>query len=444
MLNAVMLPGAKAGAASAERLSRAGRLFISVMLIVILEGAVRKWLASSMTLPLVLTRDVLALYAVYYAFSRGHLYQHKRMSLVLLTWSCAVAMWGMLQLILGESNPTLFLIGLRFWLLYLWFACAVAASMTEYDYRVAVKTALWALLLMGPLAILQHLSAPQAFINTEVDSEGGDVFEVAVGVVRTTGTFSFTVGYTTFVALCAPLVLLMLESRKRTAGQRLFSLLVLAAFVAGSIVSGARSTVLFSGGMLGLYLVGSVLLAPGRRKGIALLALVFIVLMLGLFLYIFQGAVEATQERFKVASEAEDMLGRIATIFIGEPEIYKRFTWTGFGVGLGSNLANYVQSGDTSFFTLAETETGRTLLEGGVLGYAFAALKALISIVAVTKASFQAVRTRTMFPVLVWLTIAFAMFSWSYVGQLSINALFSLLFVLGLLTFKYPNFRVFG
>ena len=331
MLSSAALPAASARAVSAERLSRAGRLFITVMLIVILEGAVRKWVASGMTLPLVLTRDVLALYAVYYAFSRGHLHRHQGMILILLAWSCCVVMWGMLQLILGESNPTLFLIGLRFWLLYIWFACAVTASMTEHDYRVAVKAALWALLLMGPLAIVQHFSAPGALINTEVDSEGGDVFEVTQGVVRTTGTFSFTVGYTTFVALCAPLVLLMLESRKRTGKQRLFSLLVLGAFVAGSIVSGARSTILFSGGMLGLYLVGSVLLAPGRRKGIALFALVFIVLMLGLFLYIFQGAVEATQERFRVAGEAEDTLGRIATIFIGEPEIYKRFTWTGFG-----------------------------------------------------------------------------------------------------------------
>ena len=103
-----------------------------------------------------------------------------------------------------------------------------------------------------------------------------------------------------------------------------------------------------------------------------------------------------------------------------------------------------MQTGDRSFFALAETETGRTLLEGGVLGYAFAALKAFIAVVAVTKASRQAMRTRTMFPLLVWLTMASALFTWSYVGQLSINALFAVLFVLGLLTFKYPNFRVFG
>lgn len=444
MLNAAMLPSAGSGVAGAARLSRLGQLFIAVILIVILEGAVRKWLSSAMTLPLVLARDVLAVYAVYYAFIRGHLHRNKGTSLVLLAWSCCVGMWGMLQLILGESNPQVFLIGLRFWLLYIWFACAITASMTEHDYRVAVKTVLWTLIVMGPLVVVQHLSPPGARINTQVDSQESDVFVVALGVVRTTGTFSFTAGYTTFLELCAPLVLLILESRKRTSGQRLFSLMALGAFLAGSIVSGSRSAILFSGGMLGVYLLGSVFLAPGRRKGIALLAIVFIVLMLGLFLYLFQGAVEATQERFQMASEAEDFVGRLASIFIGEPDVYKRFTWIGHGVGLGSNLANYVQGGDRTVFALAETEAGRTLLEGGLLGYLFAALKIGVVIAGMTKSTFQALRTRTMFPVLVWLAISFAMFSWSYVGQLSINALFGVLFALGLLTFKYPNFRVFG
>lgn len=442
-MNVATLPGARAQAVRGERLSRAGRLFISVMLIVILEGAVRKWLSSSMTLPLVLARDVLAVYAVYYAFSRGHLHRNKGISLVLLAWSCGVVMWGMLQLILGESNPKVFVIGLRFWLLYIWFACAVAASMTEHDYRVAVKTALWSLLLMGPLVVVQHLSPPGARINTEVDNDEGDVFTVAFGVVRTTGTFSFTAGYAAFMALSAPLVFLMLEAKKRNFRERLLALLVLGAFVGNSIVSGSRATVIFSGAMLALYLLGNLFLSPGRRKGIALLATVFIVLILGLFLYIFQGAVEATQERFVVAAASEGFLGRVATFFVGESEIYQRFKWQGFGVGLGSNLAAYVTTGE-AFFTLAESETGRLLLEGGLLGYLFMALKTFIVVVAMTKSILLAMRARTMFPVLVWVTISLAMFSWSYIGQLSINALFGVLLVLGLLVFRYPNFRLFA
>ena len=129
MLNAATFPAV--GAASTTTLTRAGRLFISVMLMVILEGALRKWLSSSLTLPLVLARDALAVYTIFYALSRGHLHRQKDVTIFLLAWSCCVVMWGMLQLILGESNPKVLLIGLRFWLLYIWFACAVTASMSE-------------------------------------------------------------------------------------------------------------------------------------------------------------------------------------------------------------------------------------------------------------------------------------------------------------------------
>ena len=427
----------------AERLSRSGRLFVWTALIVILEGAVRKWGSSALTLPLVLSRDALAFYMVLHAFTQGHLRRHNGPALILLWWSCCVIVWGLIQLMLGESNFEVFLIGLRFWLLYAWFAVAAAASMTEYDFRFAIKLALWALLFMAPLVVIQHFSPPGARINTEIDTEVEAIFIVVQGVVRTTGTFSFTAGYTTFVALCTPLVLLMLESRKRKSRQRLLAFAVLGAFVVCSIVSGSRSTVLLSGGMLGIYFLGNIMLAPGRRKVLALVILIVTVLMLGLFLYLFRDAVESTQQRFEAASQVEDFASRVLTIFIGEPEVYKRFTWLGSGVGLGSNLANYVTSGDRSFFALAETETGRTLLEGGLLGYAFVALKVIVAVAVLLKGVLLALRTRAIFPVLMWLTVVFAMFSWSYVGQLSINALFGLLLAFGLLCFRYPTLRVF-
>lgn len=430
-----------AAPARADRLTRVGRLFIAVMMIIILEGAFRKWLSSSLTIPLVLGRDMVAVYIIFYAFAHGRM--RRNGTFVLLAWSCCVAMWGMLQLMLGESAPGVLLIGLRFWLLYVWFAYAASVCMSEYDYRVAVKVLLWTLLLMGPLVILQHFSPAGARINTEIDTEEGDIFTVSRGIVRTTGTFSFTVGYTAFVALCSPLVLLMLESRKRTPKQRLFAVLVLGAFMAGTIVSGSRGTILLSGAILGLYLLGSVVLAPGKRKGIALFATIFIVLTLGLFLYLFQGAVEVTQERFEVASQSEDFVERFANTFIGEPQIYERFHWLGYGIGLGSNLATYVQSGDRTFFSLAETEPGRILLEGGLLGYVFIALKVSVGFVGTIKSVAQAFKTRTMFPVLLWLTLFIAIFTWTYIGQLTINAIAGVLLALGFLTFKYPKLRIF-
>src|SRR6476620_11444108 len=101
----------------ATRLSTVGRLFISVLLIVILEGAIRKWVSGSATLPLVLLRDLLVVFTVVRAFVRGDMHRQPQLIQVLAIWSCCVIGWGLLQLVLGESNFAVFLIGLRFWLL---------------------------------------------------------------------------------------------------------------------------------------------------------------------------------------------------------------------------------------------------------------------------------------------------------------------------------------
>lgn len=432
------------GSARAAKLTRVGRLFIAVMLVVVLEGAVRKWVSAGLTLPLILLRDSLALYAIYYAFINGHLHRQKNLSAALLAWSCCVLGWGMLQIVLQESTPLVLLVGLRFWLLYIWFAFAVSASMTEHDYRSAIRVVLVALLMMSLLVVAQHFSPPGAFINTEVDSNEDEIFLVAVGVVRTTGTFSFTLGFTTFMALCAPLVMLAIEAQKRNHRQRFAALLIFIAFVIGSAVSGSRSTVIFSGAILGSYVLGNLLVAPGSRKGPALLSAIVIVLTLCVFLYVFQDAVDATQERFEAAADAEDFVDRLLTMFIGEPAVYKAFSWLGSGLGLGSNLANYVTTGDRGMFRLAETEAGRTLLEGGLLGYLYIALKIFVIVAAFTKGIALAVRTKLVYPVVIWLTIGVALLTWPSIGQLSVNAFFGILVVFGLLAFKYPKLKLFA
>jgi len=431
-------------AAGVERLTRSGRIFIAVLLIVVLEGALRKWLSSSLTLPLVLTRDALALYAIAHAFMQGHLHRYGIVSRILLAWSCCVFVWGMLQLIMGENETMVLLIGFRFWLLYVWFAFAVTASMSEHDYRVAIKTILWILVLTGPLVVLQSFSPVGARINTEIDSDS-EAFTVGRGIVRTTGTFSFTAGQAAFVAMCTPLAMLMLESRKRTKFQRLFSLAVLGAFLAAVVVSGSRGAILFSGSLFGLYLLGSVFLAPGKRKVFALFATVFIVLMVGLSLYLFRDAVEATQERFETAAGAGDVLGsRVIEAFVGEHDVLEKFTWTGHGLGMGSNMANYVKTsgeGERTFL-LSETETGRSLLEAGLLGYLLIALKTAMGLVGVAKSIFQTLRTRRMFAMLLWIALFVAIFTWAYIGQLTINAILGVMLAVGLLAFKYPNFQL--
>jgi len=430
-------------AARPASMTRAGKAFIAVFLIVVLEGAVRKWVASSATLPLLLARDLLAIYVIAYALRNGTLQRQRGVTQPLLVWSCLVIAWGLLQLVVGQSTPTVLLIGLRFWLLYIWFGVAAAAAMNEADYRAALRVAAWSLLLMAPLSVLQHFSPPGARINSQVDSDEGDVFLVIADVVRTTGTFSFTAGNATYLALMAPLVFAVLGARKRPGRQTLFAAALFAAFVVSSVVSGSRTTVILSGLMVVAYFVARLWLTRGKGRTGAIVGVIAGILLLAVLLYAFRGAIAITEQRFQEASEVETFWGRIFTIFIGQSVAFDDFTWIGYGIGLGSNLASYVRTGSTGVFALAEVEASRILLEGGLIGYVFTAIKVGVIVVGVRKAWRLSKRLHSAYPILLWAIVSLALLTWSAIGQLSAHGLLGLMLAFGLLVFRHPTVEFF-
>ncbi|OUM03070.1 hypothetical protein [Variovorax sp. JS1663] len=424
-------------------LSRAGKLFLAVFLIIVFEGAVRKWVSSASTLPLIGLRDLLALVLVFYAWRHGHLRRHKKITAVMLAWTCLVTGWGLLQLVGGESTPIVFVIGLRFWLLYIWFAVAAAASMNEADYRAAIMAAALVMLLLAPLAIVQHYSPPGAKINTQLDGDEDTVFVAVVGVVRTTGTFSFTSGYATYLTMVAPLVFGILGARKRTKIQWLFGLAVFGAFAAGALVSGSRTAAITSAGLLAAFLFGRLLFSKARNKMGAAAAVVVIGLLTAIFAYVFRDAIGVTQTRFEQASAAENFGERVLTVLFGEPWVLDLISWLGYGVGFGSNLATYVRTGSADVFALAEAEGGRILMEGGLLGFAYIALKYVVLALGVTRSLKISIGTNSPYPLLVWLTTALAVVSWPALGQLTANALLGLMLAYALLLFRFPRLEIF-
>lgn len=427
----------------AATLSRAGKLFLAVFLIIVFEGSVRKWVSSASTLPLIMLRDMLALLLVFYAWRHGHLRRHPKITAAMLAWTCLVVGWGLLQLVGGQSSPVVFVIGLRFWLLYIWFAVAAAAAMNEADYRAAIIAAALVMILLAPLAVLQHYSPPGARINTQIDGDEESVFVAVVGVVRTTGTFSFTSGYATYLTMVAPLVFGILGARKRTKFQFLFAVAVFAAFISGALVSGSRTAVITSSGMLGAYLLGRLLFSKARNKVGAALAVVVAGGLAALFAYVFREAIGITQTRFEQAAAAENFTERVLTVLFGEPWVLDLVSWLGYGVGYGSNLATYVRTGAADVFALAEAEGGRILMEGGLLGFAYIALKYLVIALGLLRGLKISISTNSPYPLLVWLTTALAVVSWPALGQLTANALLGPMLAYALLVFRYPRLEIF-
>ncbi|MGS0742818.1 hypothetical protein ACVBEF_13425 [Glaciimonas sp. GG7] len=409
------------------RLSTIGKLFIAVLLVVIFEGAVRKWISSAFTNPLVLLRDAMALYGIFWAIKTNRLKLTKIGTQILWLWTAVVVVWGLLQLIVNQSSPFIFIIGARFWLLYLWFAYAAAVSLTEHDFSVISKTILLLLLVMTPLAIAQHFLPPGVFINKQVDGDGSSVFLVTADIVRTTGTFSFTLGYTVFLGLATPFVLAVLAPEVKLWKRKWMPKACLLALGIATLVSGSRGAVIFLGLLFSVYALASLVYSKGSKKGSALIVVVIIAMMLASVAFVFSRAVDATEERFEAAAQSENFSSRLVSMFFGEPGVYKGLPLLGHGIGVGTNFAGTVATGERTFL-LAETEAARTILEGGLLGFAFIGLKLLVIAIGLRKSLFIVKSTGNSLPLMLWITTSLALLSWSIIGQLTVNALGYLLF----------------
>lgn len=428
----------KNGVKNISRLSTIGKLFFVILFIVVFEGAFRKWISSSLTTLLVLLRDVIALYGIFWSIKTKRLRFTQRGAQILWLWTAIFMVWGLLQIIVNSSSFLIFIIGARFWLLYLWFAYAAAVSFCEHDFNFIAKTLLLLLLIMTPLAIMQHFLPPSSFLNKQLDNEVEDVFLVSAGIVRTTGTFSFTLGFTTFLAVVSPFVLALLAPGTRLWKKKWTPKVCLLALGIATIVSGSRGAIIYLFTLFAAYAFLSLIYSKRSKKGSTVVVIVTITALLALVPYVFSRAADATQDRFESAAQSENIYSRIAIIFFGEPDTYNNFKIIGHGVGVGTNFAGTVATGERTFL-LAETETTRAVLEGGLLGLAFIGLKFLVMVMGLLRSCLILKSSANILPLLLWITTSLALFSWSIIGQLTVNALGFLLFGLA-----FASLRLFA
>jgi hypothetical protein len=417
------------------QLSKIAKLFIGILLIVIFEGAFRKWISSSLTNPLVLLRDAMALYGIYWGIKSGKLKFTQLNIQILWLWTAIFLIWGLLQLIVNQTSPLIFIIGARFWLLYLWFAYVAAVSLTTHDFNFIGKTIILVLLVMTPLAIMQHFLPPGAFLNKQVDGDESTVFLVTADIVRTTGTFSFTAGYTTLLALTTPFVLALLVPGTKLWNRKWMPKICVLALGIATIVSGSRGAIIFFGILFFVYVVAALLYSKGSKKGSTVVMLVIVSGLLGLTPYFFSRSIDANLERFESASQSEDLSDRVIAMFFGEPGIYKSLPLIGNGLGVGTNFAGAAATGQRTFL-LAETEAARTILEGGLLGFAFIVLKLMVIVTGLRKSLFIVKSSTNTLPLLLWITTSLALLSWSIIGQLTVNALGYLLLGLAIASLR--------
>ncbi|WP_321818100.1 MULTISPECIES: hypothetical protein [unclassified Paraburkholderia] len=397
-------------------------LVLTVILVTVFEGAVRKWIAPGLTSPLLLCRDCAAFALVARTALSGRFAAMPFATQCLLAWTFVVAGWGLFQIIVLQGPIVLFLLGLRFWLLYFWMALAMACTLTNQEIVRVMRLMIVLGIMMTPLVMLQHVLPPSSPINVQPDTDEDAIFRVTADIVRVSGTFTFTMGFACFIAVVSPIAISSVWN-----GVRLYrhAWLAVVAFIAVSIstlVSGSRASIMFFGALLAVQtLAGLGAAKTGKALMQSFVRTALAVIALAVTLGVFSDALTATQERFQTAAADEDVMGRIETELLGEPAARKEMNAIGHGLGAGTNAGSVLLTGENAF-ELAESEPARVLLEMGVIGFAWLMVKCLIFAVGLSRSLVRLVRCSETLPLLMWATTAYGMSSWPVSGQVSANA----------------------
>lgn len=383
------------------RLRRLKRTIWLYLLLVIFEGALRKWVLPGFATPLLIVRDPIALFILFEAFRLRLIpsspFVIASISIGIVAILCALAV--------GHGNPFVALYGARPLLFHFPAMFVMARILDRQDILLMGRFLLILTPLMSFMIALQFYSPQSALVNIGVGGEGSSGFSAALGYFRPSGTFSFTTGVAQFYSLVAAFVLYFwLRPGSVNRGLLLAATFALLAAIPFSV----SRTLLFQA-LLTLLFAGAIALSNPQTLLRGVLATTVVIITAGLMstMDIFQTSISVLEARFTLASYSEGGLeGTLVDRYLGG--LLAAFTrageWPlfGLGIGMGTNVGAMLLSGDTGFL-IAE---GEWQVWVGELGILLGFLVILMRVVVTVFAALDAVKSIAGRDILPWMLLA--------------------------------------
>jgi hypothetical protein len=372
-------------------------------LLLIFEGALRKWVLPGLATPLLIIRDPIALWLIIVAWQRGLIAPS-----IYLTGMVVIAIISIFTaVLLGHGSLPVALFGARILLLHFPLIFIIGRVFTREDVIAVGKVTLWIAIPMVLLVAMQFNSPQSAWVNWGV---GGDMlgagFSGALGYFRPPGTFSFTSGNTSFFSFVAPFVFYFWLDSK--AINKPLLIIATGALLLAIPLSISRS-LLFQVVLSLVFVVIASTRKPENMWRMLLAVAGGIVVVTALSqTSLFSTATEAFTARFESANETE---GGLEGVFLdrflgGLISAVTGSTGTslfGYGIGAGTNVGSMLLTGKTVFL-ISEGEWGRIVGElGPLLGLAVIFLRVSLT----AKIGWACYRELTRGDLLPWLLLSF-------------------------------------
>ena len=374
--------------------------------LLLIEGALRKWVLPQLSNPLLIVRDPVVILAYFLAIKARVFPKNAWVYALVIIGLLAMAV-SFLQLwpYLPPSRIALVTgFGFRSNFLHLPLIFLMARVLRAEDVK---RIGWWTLVAMVPMALImvgQFQTPPDSFLNRTAGGEG-EMMTSALGKVRTAATFSFVTGVVAYFALATGFLVWAALRRDVYKPWVLFA--AGSALAIGIAVSGSRSVVGACAVVVG-SLVLVLFLRPSavNRFGQTLLVTV----VLGLIVSrtpIFKEGLNVLTTRFNEVAEATDksvgagLVERVFNDFSDGLYVLTKAPVLGYGLGIGTNAGAKFLTG-RQMFLLSEGEWPRCFLESGpVLGLAFVLWRiALAGSVAVV--CIRAVKGGNVLPLLIF------------------------------------------
>ena len=341
------------------------KLFWVYFLLLIFEGALRKWIFPSLSAPLLLIRDPIGLMIIFEAY-RSNKWPEK-WSAVTGVLSAALLGICVVQLVSGDNPWFAGLYGLRSYLL----PFPVAFIMGEnLDAEELNKFGYWTLMILLPMTLLevaQYLAPSGSFLNAGA-YEGAEQIMYSGAHMRASGTFSFVTGPSSFTPLAAAFILYGFVNEKMAPKWLLWSAAF--ALLLSVPIIGSR-TLVFQ--LLGIAIctgIGALCGVSQLFQSLKFAAPLLIVAFLVSLLPIFSQASNSLHSRFLQASHSEGSLTNavqertVGSILYTIEQTDFGSNPLGLGLGAGAAAITKLTQGEVAFIA-GEGEFSRAMYEMG-------------------------------------------------------------------------------
>jgi hypothetical protein len=351
----------------------------AVMVLLVVEGAIRKWLFPGAQDLVYLAKDVL-LVGIYVGYLRSPARLRYRPPKIpaLYTALTLGAIFCLFQ-IFNPQLPNLLVgaFGFKAYFLYVPLLFVVPAAFpTDRDLVVFLRRYILLSIPVGALAVAQFLSPSSSRLNTyawgAAGPAGADVSTFGASeFVRVTATFSYISGYGSYLIAMSILILSYLAAARWRLQRSLLVYAALGMALLGMLMTGSRGPVLMLALLFPIYWWLAVI-RGGQGGGATFARLLFGMTLIGILLGS-AGAEAVAAFRGRAAGSGGDVRTRIIAPFTAPFHFLPEVGVIGYGIGATHQAAAAVATGVVPYSWLrglaAEVESARVMIELGPVGF---------------------------------------------------------------------------